>query len=405
MANKKNISVLSNGDCCGCRACGDVCPVKCITFHEDKEGFFYPCVDESICISCGKCQRVCPEFNVSLNKKAQIVTAAYAQSTASRNAGSSGGIFGLLATKILNNGGHVYGAAFDSRLQLVHSCATTAEDLPPLLRSKYLQSNTTGCFNSILKDVKEGILTLFAGTPCQCNAVLNTVGHKAENLIIVEVVCHGVPSQNLFNKTIKWIEHQKGCIISSFAFRSKYKNALHPQAFTYTCDSNGKSKTINGLHYQNPFYFGFQKYLTLRPSCYSCKWARPERCADITLGDFWGIENYNHTLDAKTGISQVIINTIKGKNFFDSLVTENQIWHEEFPIEVAIENNGCLKSPTRLNPERKIFFEDLSLLPFNTVVKKHLTSKRQWVFDLYYGMPGFLRRIVRKIMDKRMKYE
>lgn len=405
MENSKNISVLAREDCCGCRTCWDVCPVNCISFKEDKEGFFYPSVDESICISCSKCQRTCPEINPSFYEKADMASAAYANSEEARKAGSSGGVFGLLAQEVLSAGGHVYGAAFDDNLKLVHRCATNVDELVPLMKSKYLQSNTSGSFVEVLKDVRSGRITLFAGTPCQCNAIRNAVGTKNDNLITVEVVCHGVPSQNLFDKTIAWIESKYSCRVRSFSFRSKYKNALHPQAFSYECLKNGKLKTVNGLHYQNPFYFGFQKYITLRPSCYRCKWARPERSADITLGDFWGIEKYIPSLDAKTGISQVIVNTEKGKKFFVTLEKKGLIWHEDFPIEVAIENNGCLKSPTRLKPERELLFKALESESFDEVVNRHLKSKRQWIFDLYYGMPGFLRRIVRKLMDKRMKYE
>ncbi|MDE6013135.1 MAG: Coenzyme F420 hydrogenase/dehydrogenase, beta subunit C-terminal domain, partial [Prevotella sp.] len=148
-----------------------------------------------------------------------------------------------------------------------------------------------------------------------------------------------------------------------------------------------------------------RKYITLRPSCYECKWARPERCADITLGDFWGIENYNSELNAKEGISQVIINTPKGGALFDALILGSSIWHQCFPIEVAIRNNGCLAAPTKLTPERSAFFRALQTYPFEKVVDLYLKSKRQWIFDIYYGMPGNLRRFVRKLMDKRMRYE
>lgn len=406
MGNNKNISILAHADCCGCRACGDVCPVGCISFKEDSEGFFYPLVDESVCISCGKCTLICPEITpLHNNVVAKTVEAAYATDRNDRQAGSSGGIFGLLATQVLKKGGHVYGAAFDDNLKLAHQCATNIDELQPLMRSKYLQSDTTGCFKRIIADVNNGIQVLFSGTPCQCNAVVNAAGSNCDNLITVEVVCHGVPSQSLFDKTIQWIENRRHCKINSFSFRSKYKKTLHPQAFSYVCHDGYKTKMVNGLHYQNPFYFGFQKYITLRPSCYKCKWARPERCADLTLGDFWGIEKYDTSLDAKTGISQVIVTSDKGAELMSLLIEKSLIWHKEFPIAVAIENNGCLKAPTKLKPERERFFHALESEPFDNVVNKYLKSRRQWIFDVYYGMPGILRRFVRKVLDKRMRYE
>lgn len=404
MVNKSNISVLNKEECCGCRSCGNICPKQCISFRKDSEGFIYPVVDESICISCGKCKSICPEINPVFNKKADMVEAAFAKDNYERQSGSSGGIFGLLAGSIIKNGGKVWGAAFDENLRLYHISAVTTEELNRLYKSKYLQSNTQDIYSIIKSDIKNGVITLFSGTPCQCNAVRNYIG-ESEFLITIEVVCHGVPSQDLFDKCIEWEEKKNKCKIKNFQFRSKYKNALHPQAFSYLCQVNSRQKIVNGLHYQFPFYFGFQKYITLRPSCYECKWARPERCADITLGDFWGIENYSPGQNAKDGISQVIINTPKGDKLFKELVSKDLIWDETFPIEVALKNNGCLNSPTKLKPERAAFFYALNSQPFEDVANTYLKSKRQWIFDIYYGLPGFIRHLVRKIMDKRMKYE
>ncbi|MBO4942105.1 MAG: Coenzyme F420 hydrogenase/dehydrogenase, beta subunit C-terminal domain [Muribaculaceae bacterium] len=404
MANSQNISTLLHTDCCGCRACGDACPVSCISFKEDNEGFIYPIVDEASCIQCGKCVKICPEFNPSFNKVAEEVTAAYAVAEADRQAGSSGGIFGLVARHIINNGGKVWGAAFDSNLQLKHVCATTVAELKPLMRSKYLQSDTSGCFRQIAGDLKAGILTLFCGTPCQCNALRNYTGN-CDNLFLIDLICHGVPSQDLFDKSIKWLEEREHCHVTKFAFRSKYKGALHPQAFSYECTKNGRTETVNGLHYQFPFYFGFQKYITLRPSCYTCKWASSERCGDITLGDFWGIERIDPTLDPKAGVSEILANTDKGRNLLNAITESGVAWTQRFQYRQLVGNNGCLQEPTKLKPERVELFEDLRTKSFDEVVRSHLVSKRRWIFDMYYAMPGVLRKMIRKVMDKRMKYE
>lgn len=403
--NKQNISILQHEDCCGCKACGDVCPVNCISFIEDVEGFEYPHVELTSCISCGKCIRNCPEINTRFNELFTTAYASYALDNNERHAGSSGGVFGLLATEVIKRGGKVWGASFDKDLKLKHNCASTINELKPLMRSKYLQSDTSGCYAHIIGDIKDGKLVLFSGTPCQCNAVQNAAGSNSDNLITIEVVCHGVPSQNLFDRTIAWIERCNNYKINSFSFRSKYKNALHPQAYSYTYTKKGKTKIKNGLHYQNPFYFGFQKYITLRPSCYRCKWARPERCSDITLGDFWGVENYDSSLDAKTGISMVITNTDKGAKLFNQLLRDNKLFVKRVPLSVAIENNGCLSSPTALKPDRQLLFNSLVTESFDKSVHKFLTPRRKWIFDIYYAMPGLLRRTVRKLMDKRMKYE
>ena len=364
----------------------------------------FPAVNEEVCIQCGKCQKICPEFHPNFHPKAVDVTAAYAESAEVRQSGSSGGIFPLLAEKILAMGGKVWGAAFTNELQVIHQCASNVSELQPLLRSKYVQSNPSGAYAQIKEDVAHGIMTLFSGTPCQCNAVRNVVG-DSPLLYTVEVVCHGVPSQDLFDRSIKWFEEKHNCTVTRFTFRSKPAGAKHPQAYSIEYACGFKVHNKNGLHYQFPYYFGFQKYMTLRQSCYTCKWAQPKRTADITLGDFWGIEKYNSTLDAKTGVSQVICNTEKGRELVDSLIRENEIFSENFPIDVAIENNGCLKAPTKLKPSRAAFFKALQEEPFDEVVKKYLTSNRKFIFDLYYAIPGPLRRIVRRLMDKHMSYE
>lgn len=405
MANKQNISILNHLDCCGCRACGDVCPVSCISFEKDSEGFLYPGVDENVCIHCGKCTKVCPELNPHYNEAANDVLAAYATSSRMRHSGSSGGLFGVIASFIIEKGGKVWGATFDENLQLKHTCATTLEELEPLLRSKYLQSDTHECYKRIAADLKAGVLTLFCGTPCQCNALRNYIGSDNDNLYLIDIICHGVPSQDLFDRSISWLEDKHNCIIRSFSFRSKYKGAQHPQAVSYICEKNGRQRRINGLHYQFPFYFGFQKYITLRPSCYTCKWARTERAGDITLGDFWGVEKLAHDLDAKSGVSEVLANSDKGKKLIEQIAGHSLIWSEAFPLSQTVGSNGCLQAPTKLKPERAEFFEALNKEPFDKVVKKHLVSKRQWIFDLYYSMPRFLRSITRRIMDKRMRYE
>lgn len=403
MAN--NIASLPHDQCTGCRCCADVCPKECISFKKDSEGFFYPSVDESACISCSICKKVCPAFEPSFNARSSEAVAAFATDPISRHDGSSGGVFGLLSRLVLSEGGKVWGAAFDDNLKLKHASACTPEGLKPLMRSKYIQSDTTGVFRQIEEDLRNGIPTLFSGTPCQCNALLNAVKLGREKLVTVEVVCHGVPSQDLFDRTIAWWEEKHRCKVNSFTFRSKPVGALHPQAYSveYACGSRRKTK--HGLHYQFPYYFGFQKYITLRPSCYNCRWATPERCADITLADFWGIEKFDNNLNAKEGVSAILINTEKGKSLLDKLKDKGMIESKTFPIECLLSNNGCLSAPTKLKPEREAFFAAIGSQPFNDVIQRYLKPRRKWIFDLYYGMPGFLRKIVRRLMDKRMKYE
>lgn len=403
MLNSRSIEILPTIDCCGCAVCADTCPQRCISMTQMQDGFVYPVIDSNLCNNCGLCAKKCPVLNPMTNLSQETVHAVCAKSFNQRNCGSSGGVFGLLAEVVLNEGGKVWGAAFNEKLKLIHTHASHKSDLMPLLKSKYIQSDLTDVYRQVLCDLKSGIYTLFCGTPCQCNALKNYVGANADKLLLVDFVCHGVPSQDLFDKTIDWYEKKYKVKVTSFTFRYKGKGVKHPQS--YMCMHEGDLKPHVGLHYQFPYYFGFQKYITLRSSCYSCKWASLSRPGDLTLGDFWGIEKYSKSFHTSEGVSMVITNTQKGRDFFNGVINTGQLIGEELPIECAVSNNGCLSAPSKLKLEREQFLKDIQTIPFDQVVRKYLTPRKKWIFDLYYAIPTFLRKIVRRIMDKRMKYE
>lgn len=403
MVTNNSISTLLKTECVGCRLCGDVCPKQSISYSEDHEGFYYPIVDDSTCVSCGLCAKVCPSLAIHYNECSDKSYAVFANDAEIRKSGSSGGLFRLLAEVVLSARGRVWGASFDEELRLVHSKADNLTELQPLLKSKYIQSNLTGVYAQIKKDLQKGVKTLFCGTPCQVNALKNYVGRDFEDLITIDFVCHGVPSQNLFDKTIRWYEEKHNVKVDWFQFRYKSKEIKHPQS--YALHHKGEKDIHIGLHYQFPYYFGFQKYITLRPSCYQCKWACAERPGDITLGDYWGIEKYIPHLNAKEGVSMILCNSPKGYSFLEKLKLENAITVYDLSLKNAVDNNGCLRGPSTIKSERGLFFQHLQHWDFNRVVKEHLTPKKKWIFNLYYRIPKTLRNIVRMIMDKRMRYE
>ena len=404
MVKSKSITSLSKSSCTGCKMCGDVCPKHCISFKEDIEGFFYPIVDEDKCIDCGLCAKKCPALNVNLKEKTDNAYSAYASDKYYKDTGSSGGVFSVLASYVINYGGVVYGAAFNDRLILSHRRIVEIDDLRPLCKSKYLQSDCSGIYSNVKKDLQDGSLVLFVGTPCQCQALQNYVGDNLrKNLLVVDFVCHGVPNQKLFDENLKWNDKKFGKV-SSVEFRYKGSKVQHPQTLKLVYEKKGKNKAILRIHYEDPFYFGFQKHITLRPSCYQCQWAKPERCSDITLADFWGIEKVNIGLDSKKGVSCLLLNTEKGRDCYDK-IKQKLDGLNALPIDFAVKNNGCLGSATLKPKNRDSFFNDWKNEGYDAVVAKYLTSKRKWVFDLYYNIPKPIRKIVRKLMENRMKYE
>ena len=308
-------------ECTGCSVCVDGCPQNCIRMVKSSYGYLIPSIDASLCIKCGQCDRVCPTLNTKhVEYGGRVMFSAYHKSQSIRKEGSSGSVFYALASKVIDNGGIVVGAAFDERLKLKHQVAVNLDELKPLLKSKYLQSNTSGIYIKIKNYLKGGKNVLFCGTPCQCNAVKNYIPENlSKKLILVDFICHGVPSQDNFDKSMSLLEKEKKKKIISYSFRQKIGVDVHGYEITYN-DSSGKHLKECGSWTQQPFYRGFKSYIAFRQSCYHCKHVGVNRSSDITLADFWGLPIIDKTVkDFGKGYSMVIINSDKGKQIFSDI--------------------------------------------------------------------------------------
>lgn len=396
---KNNISTQQNNLCCGCKACADVCPKNAIAYKADGEGFLYPVVSDD-CVECGLCRKVCPELNVlkpNFEQEQQYI-ACLDKDKGRRDKGSSGGIFGLLATALIYKGYVVCGAAFDEHLQLKHQFASENEGLEKLKKSKYIQSDCSTVYAHIKKVLHSGQKVMFVGTPCQCNALLRIIECKRDSLVLVDFACHGVPSQVLFDKCINYYEKKHGCKVESYMFRHKPQRYGSPQNYLLEINKNGRSIQKAGSYYEEPYYYGFQRYITLRPSCYSCHWANTDRVADITLADFWGVESVTNKWDRTDHPSLIIVNTENGRLLIDAI--KNKIDCIETTREASVKQNGSLVHPTKLKEERAVLFDDYQKLSFEDFVNKHLTLKNKWKKDLYYAIPFPIRKMVLKITKK-----
>lgn len=366
--------------------------------ERDSEGFLYPRIDSKKCINCGKCEKACPINNRPTNNNAiqQEVYAAWSKDKNIRQDASSGGMFETLARSCLENKGIVFGAAFDEELQLKHTYATNIAELKPLCKSKYLQSDMNGCYEKIKAFLDSGKEVLFVGTPCQVAAMRNYIGEDCSKLTLVDLICHGVPSQDLFDRCMRYEEKRCGIKIEKYSFRTKIEKGAIFHYYTEGYFKNGVYKEKIGAYYQSPFYLGFQKRLTLRPSCYKCCFSNLDRASDITIADFHGIEKYIQNIDIMQGVSMVIVNTLKGKELFN--VVKKHIEISEFNLQVAIENNECLTKTTKMPIERYKFVEDLETKDFHYVVKNHLTSNKSWALRLYHSLPSKMRLIIKKVI-------
>lgn len=308
--------------CCGCNACIDVCPRKAIKMVQDREGFFYPEIERSICTGCGKCHQVCPLKAKKINEGQNLYLGVQAKDNELRYSSSSGGIFTILAQYVIKKQGVVYGAGYDHNMRVVHKEVSELSQIEVIRRTKYVQSDMDGIYQNIEKNLQSDKWVLFCGTPCQAKALLLFLQKEYEKLIVIDLVCYGVPSPGIWMDYVRYLEKRHNGKMSSFSFRDK-RNI-----------DNGhmRSYIINGKEYVGSLFNDFfcKMYFRnniIRPSCHSCKFCTVDRCSDFTIGDFWGIEKIRPEIDDGMGTSMVIAHTGKAKRIWEE-IKEETFWFE-----------------------------------------------------------------------------
>jgi len=355
-------------DCTGCYACENICPKNCISMVSDVEGFWYPKVDYENCIKCGKCVNVCPIINHGTVKNYPDAYACINKNEDIRLKSSSGGIFTLTAGKIIEDRGVVFGAGFNEKFEVVHSFVETKEELEKFCGSKYVQSKIGETYKHAKDILESGRKVLFSGTPCQIAGLKAFLRKSYENLFCVDIICHGVPSPKVWQKYVSYQEKNNGSIVQRIAFRQKnegwkrYSVSLLFQNDTEYCQTLDKDLYMRA----------FLKDVCLRPSCYSCKFKTLHRESDITLADFWGIQNILPEMDDDKGTSLVFINSDNGKYMFDQI--RDKILYKEVDIHQAITYNPAAIKSAKYNQKRESFFQNLDRFPFDKLVKKYCTD-------------------------------
>lgn len=359
-----NIRIISHKDCCGCAACLDICPKNAISMTaNNKGGEIFPFVDNNKCINCGKCIKTCQGYNFGydklLKKEAFVGTYDSKESFLS----SSGGIFLLLAKYILIQGGVVYGAALvyeDDSVRCKHIRIDNIDYLYKLQGSKYVQSRTDGIFNQVKQDLKYGKTVLFSGTSCQVASLQQFVGAINTNLFTIDLICHGVPQNSVFQDYIHYIEKKQKCKITDVSFRKKGMvfNG-HPTSYYLTItaiSSQGEPKQFGYFVPESPFYSLFINRCGYREVCYYCKYASLNKPSDITLGDFvptdYDINQYH--LNSNKAWSSIIINRPKGYDLFNKV--RNDLKLIQIPLNLMVEHHGNLQSPSIKNAYGKLLY-------------------------------------------------
>lgn len=336
------INIQDKHLCCGCEACVNACTKQCISFKEDEEGFRYPQVDKSGCSDCGLCEKVCPVINQADPQKPLNVYAAKNSNEEELLKSSSGGVFILLAKLVLHQGGVVFGAKFDENWNVIHAYAETEGDTQAFIGSKYVQSRIGNTYTQAKDFLKQGREVLFSGTPCQIAGLKQFLGKEYDNLLTVDVICHGVPSPKVWQR---YLDEIKGNAckkeesipspdvigspadiqIESVSFRDKRTGwKKYSITLTFADITTGGNKLVSFSHIfrEDPYMKLFLRNFILRPSCYQCPAKEGKSQSDLTIADFWGIERNHPDFDDERGVGLIMINSGKGQQAISSLLLE-----------------------------------------------------------------------------------
>lgn len=349
------VACLKDKFCCGCGACANICPKNAITMESNDEGFLQPAIDMSLCVECGLCKKMCPSLNTVYKNSSEPECHAAYTFDSTRDKSSSGGIFTILAEKILSKNGYVCGATLDDNLTVRHTIIANKKDLDVLRKSKYVQSDTGFVFREIKKLLDDDNYVLFCGCGCQVAGLYATLGNKEyDKLYTIDLMCHGSPSPGLFKKYIE--THYNKDNIDFIGFREK-------DHFGWSTEMTVKFKDgqiHRDTRVRDPFYQAFLPCLSVREYCGVCAFSKLPRQGDITLADFWGAERYKREYSDGKGTSIVSVNNAKGKTLYDSVASE-LVMNEPLSLDLVLSTGQPFDHCFKNHPARKQYFEQIKL--------------------------------------------
>lgn len=353
------------GDCCGCTACRNICPSHSIRMEADQEGFLYPVINPNTCTSCKACIKVCAFHKKEQRTKIPEGQEVYGVKHRDENVrlrSSSGAAFTAVSDYVLNQGGAVYGAAFDENFKVIHGRAVNAVQRDKMRGSKYVQSDLGEIFKDIKEVLNTGIMVLFTGTPCQNAGLTRFLGREYQNLILCDIACHGVPSPKVWEDYKTYLEERYRGRIQEINFRNKdagWRNT----SLKVNLDTGIYRKNMQ----EDPFYILFFSHLIIRPSCHQCVYASYHRPSDITLADFWGVENAHKSFQDDLGITLMLANTRKGRMLVEQVKTKADLVkssHSAFYQPI-------FELPSKASSKREKFWQEYLTKGFKAALKKY----------------------------------
>ena len=351
-------------DCCGCTACVNICPKNAITMQPDGLGFLYPVIDDTKCIKCGLCKKVCAfnaEYNKNDNFEEPYVYAVRHKDINQIATSRSGAVFIALSDCILSKNGIIYGAGYTGHFRVVHKRAVNKAERDEFKGSKYVQSDLDDIFKQVKSDLQNDRFVLFSGTPCQVaglKSFLTLSRIKTEKLYLIDIVCHGVPSPYFWRDYIDYIENKAKQKVIGVNFRNKSKFGWTAHKESFKLEDT----------YTYTYTYTFYQHIMFRQSCGICHFTNLQRPSDITIGDFWGWQKVDPEFNADDkGVSLVLINTLKGQKLFEEV--KEHIHYIQTDTKHCLQPN--LQHPSAIHPKRDDFEKDYIRNGFVYVAKKY----------------------------------
>lgn len=395
----KFVKIEEKDLCCGCTACYSVCPKNAIKMVRDNEGFLYPEVDKEKCVNCGMCKKVCPILNKA--KLNEFKPKAYLFQNSNeeiRKDSTSGGVFTAIGEFVIKNNGIVYGATFDDNFVVNHIGVESVDKLSKFRKSKYVQSNQNNCFKEIKQYLDNGKLVCYSGTPCQVGGLRAYLRKDYENLILVDIMCHSVPSPLVFEKYKRYIlKKMNANRILNINFRDKSKYGYKYSMMTVETDNGIYSQGIDTDSYLRAFFSD----VSVRPSCYNCHFKTMKRVSDLTIWDCFNINEIDKSFDDDKGTTRVLVQSEKGEKLLENL---DNVRLKELDINIAIKKVKEMTNSVNYNSKRKEFFENINddnvlekYYPTNFKTKiNSFVRKTLAVTGVYSSVKSLAKKILRK---------
>lgn len=358
------ISIKEKTDCCGCSACYSVCHRKAIQMISDHEGFLYPEINTELCSKCGLCEKVCPVINKTSEKK--TVRKAFIVQNKDKQIlkeSTSGGAFTAIADFVIDQGGVVFGAAFDEHFHVGHTYAETKQELARFRNSKYVQSDIGETFIQVKNFLKDNRLVCFSGTPCQIEGLKRFLMKENDHLITVDVVCRAVPSPGVWKKYFDYLNHHDK--IKSVRFRDKTLGYQFSTMEVRTCSNKVYRGGIESQKWLRMFFSG----MIIRPSCTDCRFRSPDRVSDMTIWDCFNIYKIDRTFNEDAGTTRMIVHTRNGMEVLNSI--QKKLKCKEIDYDLAIRHVKEMKESPEENVKKNDFFKDFNTLPMEQLLKRY----------------------------------